>query len=631
MKKFYLILILFVFFCFTFSTAQCIKQAEIISHIADRATVCMNERLIAKKFTNVTYAWTINGNPSYQSWNEIQLSSHYGGRVSTGMYVLKMTDSTNCVSYDSIYLTSTLSSVIRRDIKACFPGTQVFTDVETLEKDVTFRWKSYSSQFSDNTSSPYMSFEENDYGNTQWVELYTTAGGCTVYDSVGINLKSDCPTVHQVSGMVYNDLNRNGKREIGETGVKEFVVSVGDFVALTDSNGFYKTFSKDGLLPIKINPPAYYTSSIPASKELLVKISGAAVNGADFALYRENFHDLSTTISTSRARPGMIHTITNSVYNNGDFLENYTSSAITHPSFAFQTATDGGFFDAACYCVRWPEASVSPAKAKTMKASFMVPTTEIIVINFKELSNIALTNVQEYNLNNNADSLIARIVNSFDPNDKLVTATPGNNSYITPKSVLDYTIRFQNTGTDTAYMVVLKDSLDKNLDLSTFKVIGASHRYRVSLDSRLLTISFDPIALPDSGANQMESNGFFRFKIKPNPNTPESVTIFNRAGIYFDYNPPVYTNTTESKIQSSIVNGANISMDETLFHVYPNPGNGVLQVDGMFETLTLTHTNGKTLITTNDNTISLSGIAPGVYFLKIQHKQGTAVKKIVVK
>ncbi|MCB0381028.1 MAG: delta-60 repeat domain-containing protein, partial [Flavobacteriales bacterium] len=55
---------------------------------------------------------------------------------------------------------------------------------------------------------------------------------------------------------------------------------------------------------------------------------------------------------------------------------------------------------------------------------------------------------------------------SYDPNDK--TGYPlgvSSNHFVTPNGKIDYVIRFQNTGTDTAFTVVIRDTLDVDLDI----------------------------------------------------------------------------------------------------------------------------------------------------------------------
>ncbi|PSJ23904.1 hypothetical protein B7P34_36265, partial [Streptosporangium nondiastaticum] len=59
--------------------------------------------------------------------------------------------------------------------------------------------------------------------------------------------------------------------------------------------------------------------------------------------------------------------------------------------------------------------------------------------------------------------------NSFDPNIKEVyptTISPNQSEWLT------YTVHFQNTGNDTAYLVVLKDTLSQDLMPETFQYLA---------------------------------------------------------------------------------------------------------------------------------------------------------------
>jgi hypothetical protein len=59
----------------------------------------------------------------------------------------------------------------------------------------------------------------------------------------------------------------------------------------------------------------------------------------------------------------------------------------------------------------------------------------------------------------------------------------------------------------------------------------------------VLTWTFDNINLPDSTRDQAGSNGFVKFTVLPVKDLPAGTRIENFADIYFDYNPPVRTNT----------------------------------------------------------------------------------------
>ena len=144
------------------------------------------------------------------------------------------------------------------------------------------------------------------------------------------------------------------------------------------------------------------------------------------------------------------------------------------------------------------------------------------------------------------------IIDSFDPNDKQVIPAGLTANHYTPTNTpLRYTVRFQNTGTDVAYRVVVVDTLATDLEISTLQVGAVSHAYTLTISGKVrpvLTFTFDNIMLPDSSKNLAGSNGFISFTIKPKSNLPEKTEIKNFADIFFDYNEPVRTNTTFNQI-----------------------------------------------------------------------------------
>ncbi|WP_181885031.1 DUF7619 domain-containing protein [Pontibacter diazotrophicus] len=144
------------------------------------------------------------------------------------------------------------------------------------------------------------------------------------------------------------------------------------------------------------------------------------------------------------------------------------------------------------------------------------------------------------------------ITDSYDPNDKLVTPMGRTSEHYTPTgTALKYKIRFQNTGTDVAYRVVVVDTLSQYLDLSTLQVGAASHAHRFEVSGKgrpVLTWTFDNIMLPDSTSNEPGSHGYIQFSIKPKADLPEKTAVENLADIFFDFNSPVRTNTTLNRI-----------------------------------------------------------------------------------
>lgn len=137
-------------------------------------------------------------------------------------------------------------------------------------------------------------------------------------------------------------------------------------------------------------------------------------------------------------------------------------------------------------------------------------------------------------------------VAAYDPNDK--SAQPEGYDaahYIDLDIPIDYKIRFQNTGTDTAFNVVILDTLSPYLDITSLQMGASSFPYNWSIiDGNVLEVRFPDIMLVDSNANEPLSHGFFRYRIDQFSNNPIDSIIYNQAAIYFDYNPPIFTNTT---------------------------------------------------------------------------------------
>jgi uncharacterized repeat protein (TIGR01451 family) len=171
------------------------------------------------------------------------------------------------------------------------------------------------------------------------------------------------------------------------------------------------------------------------------------------------------------------------------------------------------------------------------------------------------------------------VTGSYDPNDK--TGYPNgvtDQYYIQPNQQLQYVIRFQNTGTDTAFTVVIRDTLDIDLNIFTVTPGVSSHNYEFRMyGPRVLEWTFNNIMLPDSTVDLEGSNGFATFHVEQVPDLAPGTEITNDADIYFDFNDPITTNTTMHRIYEGFVAVADleeISKETSGLIVYPNPSNG---------------------------------------------------------
>lgn len=231
------------------------------------------------------------------------------------------------------------------------------------------------------------------------------------------------------------------------------------------------------------------------------------------------------------------------------------------------------------------------------------------------------------------------VVGSFDPNDKLAHPRGVTDArFVYPNTPIEYTIRFQNTGNDTAFTVVVRDTLTADrLDVATLRTGSASHPFTWTLSGPgILTVRFDDIMLPDSAANEPASHGFVQFWINQKPDLPDGALLENRAGIYFDYNAPIITNTVQHTVARDFVPSVAVQEpnewgSRPAFAVWPNPAISFATVDlgAHFRagcTLSMVDTNGKTVWQTHPAGafagISRGAWPAGVYWLVVRSAEG---------
>jgi len=199
-------------------------------------------------------------------------------------------------------------------------------------------------------------------------------------------------------------------------------------------------------------------------------------------------------------------------------------------------------------------------------------------------------------------------------------------------------LKLQNVGNDTAFKIVIKDTLSTYLDITTIKPGASSHPYLLDIfGSDILQWTFDNIMLPDSGKDEPGSNGFVKFKIQQKPGNAIGTVIENNAGIIFDFNLPVITNKVFNTIGNidSITTGVNFqySMPNFQLKVYPNPFNKTttFEIKGMDKNVPLNfelyNIVGKLVkeishIKGNKFLISRKNLPDGIYIYKIHSGDG---------
>ena len=225
---------------------------------------------------------------------------------------------------------------------------------------------------------------------------------------------------------------------------------------------------------------------------------------------------------------------------------------------------------------------------------------------------------------------------SYDPNDKLVNPTREGDYALFDEDLI-YTIRFQNTGNDVAYDVVIQDALDVNFDRESFRILGSSHAERLSTNMSndgILTFEFRDIFLPDSTSNFEGSQGYVSYLIRTIDGLAEQTPVTNSADIYFDLNPPVITNTVQSVMVSELSTISVQSPENQLdFNIIPNPNPGIFHVQGITNgSYQIFNTMGQVIHSAslnNNAALDISEAASGIYFIEIRDGEQVGTQRFI--
>lgn len=429
----------------------------------------------------------------------------------------------------------------------------------------------------------------------------------------------------------FMDSNFNGLQDVGESNF-----DMGQFQYQINNNGITNTVSSsNGTYYIQESNPAntydfsytvdsiyssFYIPSVSSYNDIsYVTSSGVLVY--NFPITELPFNDASVYVFSAGTppRPGFNYQNVVMYKNSGNqiipsgtvtFTKN-NMVAITSVSQAGTTSTATGF--------TYDFTNLQPNEIRYIYVTMQVPT--IPTVNLGDvLTNTASISVTsgESNANNNSATLSQVVVGSYDPNDKteshggkIVHVSFSSNDYLT------YTIQFENTGTYYAENVRISDVLDAKLDETTVRMVSSSHTNTLTRVGNTLTWNMNGIDLLPSG------KGYVTFQIKPKPGYAIGDIIPNTASIYFDFNPPIITNT----FQTEFVNTMSVSdFENQSFVVYPNPTNSLITFSSkdnsqLIDSIVLTDLLGKTIQAKKVNaiatTIDLTELSKGIYFAKV--------------
>ncbi|MEP6584024.1 MAG: T9SS type A sorting domain-containing protein [Ginsengibacter sp.] len=362
--------------------------------------------------------------------------------------------------------------------------------------------------------------------------------------------------VNTIKGSVFIDNNLNGIKDVNENFVDNVLLTsnkAGYTISSLTVNGIFNNETDSGTY---INTPyinlPYYTFA-PASRTSIFT-NYFNVDSTSFALQPVlGKRDLEISlIPVTAPSPGFASTCKIIYKNVGtdtltsgtiefikDSRQNFVSSI---PSFSYQNAdtfrlniTNLKPFDTASITIQLQNSA--PPTLTINDTVFLKATIFPIAGDLDTVNNISI--------------LLERANGSLDPNDKdEIHGGKITTQQVSKSEYLNYIIRFQNTGNSAAYNVLVRDTLDNQLDWNTIQMISSSHPYTISItNGNEILWRFNNINLPDATSNEPGSHGYIAFHVKPKNNLSAGNIINNRASIYFDFNPSVLTNTQQTIVE----------------------------------------------------------------------------------
>jgi hypothetical protein len=408
-----------------------------------------------------------------------------------------------------------------------------------------------------------------------------------------VSMAGDTATVNQsflihltdnanvMEGFVFSDINNDGVKDAGEPGIPNVILQLdGSYYSENSgSDGKYNMYTSSGTHTVEIpNLPLYYTLTTPLTQTANFAGMGNTDTSNHFGLFPvANVNDLQIDITpVTSVKAGYVLDYLITCKNVGTTSQNTTvtlqaDGILTYVSASpAQTTINGSI-------LTWNTGILNPGQIVNIHALFSIPSSTSIGVQVVSTATIDPV-AGDTTASNNTMSNTAVVTGPYDPNYKTVNIDTLWD--ITGSGWLEYLIHFQNVGNDTAYNVIIIDTLSSYLDISTFEILAKSHTpLNFSIhNGNIVDFRFENIYLPDSSTDQTGSNGFIKFRVKYFASLPVNSTIENFVDIYFDYNAPVRTNTASTIHLSTNALQENSTVRNEI-RIFPNPSSSDFTIE----------------------------------------------------
>ncbi|MBP7409438.1 MAG: T9SS type A sorting domain-containing protein [Flavobacteriales bacterium] len=450
-------------------------------------------------------------------------------------------------------------------------------------------------------------------------------GGPCMSDSIFVTVPDLGPQCGTITGSTFMDQNSDCLDT--EVNAPLVIVEIQPGPYYSGGNGTFTGRVPNGSYTLTSSGPAL-AQSCPAS----ATVSGNTVY-ANIGHQPTAPLDVSIALASSAARPGFQMNYNISVQNHSALTTGATTTTFTFDPLLTVLNTIPTPTSASSGTLTWDQPELGLFGESPYRVTLQVPPDVSLIGTVLSASATVSTTNTDADPSNNVANTSVTVTASMDPNEKVAATSSGSSDaryYIDQDEWIDYTLRFQNTGTDTAFNVVVTDTLPTELDPSSILIGAASHSFSWSLSGPgILRFMFPNILLPDSNVNEAASHGLVCFHIKPREPLLSGTVIENTANIYFDFNEPVITEPSLLVAEFSTFVGHTSTDTRQLLVLAPNPADDrsiVVATAGMIENLRIFSVDGRLASTTSINavsaTIGTSSLPEGAYILSAEFTDG---------
>jgi len=460
-----------------------------------------------------------------------------------------------------------------------------------------------------------------------------------------------CPVNWNISGKIYLDDNLNCIADSMENGLSQIPVvldsaGIAMQTFLTNGSGNYSFRAEPGnyILRIEAAPiPFLYACPVNGVDSVILTQFNSHVDSVDFSLACKMTPDyISNSISPgNQFRPNHFVEL---FLNAGEISQNFSGNCFADSGRVTATFNGPVHFVGPATGALIPDYQNSDSIIWAIADFSNIDPNEAfnVVLNTDSTAQngdtvfitLNISSVAESNMSNNYKEEYFLVRSSFDPNEKTVSPERADTSV----HQFTYTIYFQNTGTASADNIYIIDTLDSDLDPSSFQFIGSSHDVITQLlPGNILRFNYPNINLVDSMSNELASHGFYKFSINRKVNTGVGSEISNKANIYFDFNQPIETNKTTVIIEAILSVENELMREKFSPLIYPNPSKNEVTIscgNNLIDKLFVYNLFGSSCdipvkINSTEATLNIQSLDEGVYVAKIFSKSGIFLSRFV--